>query len=92
MLHVEIGRTAALMVTHDAEEAMFMSDNIIVMGRRWQTGRPVNLYCQPNSAFVAEFFGEVNRLEGCVTNGCIKTVLVNFLRLTTCRKATVQAS
>jgi len=72
--------TAALMVTHDAEEAMFMSDNIIVMrdGQVQQTGRPVNLYCQPNSAFVAEFFGEVNRLEGQVSNGCIETVLGTF--------------
>ena len=81
MLHVlKAAGTAALMVTHDAEEAMFMSDNIIVMrdGEVQQTGRPVNLYCQPNSAFVAEFFGEVNRLEGRVTNGCIQTVLGNF--------------
>jgi iron(III) transport system ATP-binding protein len=56
MLHVlKAAGTAALMVTHDAEEAMFMSDNIIVMrdGEVQQTGRPVNLYCQPNSAFVA---------------------------------------
>ena len=81
MLHVlKAAGTAALMVTHDAEEAMFMSDNIIVMrdGEVQQTGRPVNLYCQPNSAFVAEFFGEVNRLDGRVTNGCIKTVLGDF--------------
>ena len=81
MLHVlKAAGTAALMVTHDAEEAMFMSDNIIVMrdGQVQQTGRPVNLYCQPNSAFVAEFFGEVNRLEGQVSNGCIETVLGTF--------------
>ena len=81
MLHVlKAAGTAALMVTHDAEEAMFMSDNIIVMrdGEVQQAGRPVNLYCQPNSAFVAEFFGEVNRLEGRVSNGCIKTVLGDF--------------
>ena len=81
MLHVlKAAGTAALMVTHDAEEAMFMSDNIIVMrdGQVQQTGRPVNLYCQPNSAFVAEFFGEVNRLEGQVSNGRIETVLGTF--------------
>ena len=81
MLHVlKAAGTAALMVTHDAEEAMFMSDNIIVMrdGQVQQTGRPVNIYCQPNSAFVAEFFGEVNRLEGQVSNGCIETVLGTF--------------
>lgn len=81
MLHVlKAAGTAALMVTHDAEEAMFMSDNIIVMrhGQVQQTGRPVNLYCQPNTAFVAEFFGEVNRLEGHVSNGCIETILGSF--------------
>ncbi|RPG89193.1 MAG: ABC transporter ATP-binding protein [Candidatus Puniceispirillum sp. TMED245] len=81
MLHVlKAAGTAALMVTHDAEEAMFMSDNIIVMrhGRVQQTGRPVNLYCQPNTAFVAEFFGEVNRLEGHVSKGCIETILGSF--------------
>jgi len=81
MLHVlKAAGTAALMVTHDAEEAMFMSDRIIVMrdGHVQQSGRPVNLYCQPNSAFVAEFFGEVNRLEGRVSNGCIETILGCF--------------
>lgn len=81
MLHVlKACNTAALMVTHDAEEAMFMSDGIIVMrdGQVQQTGRPVNLYCQPNSAFVAEFFGEVNRLEGAVDQGRIRTVLGDF--------------
>lgn len=81
MLHVlKAAGTAALMVTHDAEEAMFMSDNIIVMrqGQVEQSGRPVNLYCQPNTAFVAEFFGEVNRLEGYVSNGCIETILGSF--------------
>ena len=81
MLHVlKASETAALMVTHDSEEAMFMSDNIVVLrdGQVQQTGRPVNLYCQPNSAFVAEFFGEVNQLEGIVANGTIQTVLGVF--------------
>lgn len=81
MLHVlKASETAALMVTHDSEEAMFMSDNIVVLrnGQVQQTGRPVNLYCQPNSAFVAEFFGEVNQIEGVVSNGRIQTVLGNF--------------
>jgi len=81
MLHVlKASETAALMVTHDSEEAMFMSDNIVVLrdGQVQQTGRPVNLYCQPNSAFVAEFFGEVNQIEGIVANGAIQTVLGSF--------------
>ena len=81
MLHVlKATKTAVLMVTHDAEEAMFMSDRIVVLrdGTVTQTGRPVNLYCQPNSAFVAEFFGEVNRVNGIVRNGRIETPLGKF--------------
>ena len=87
MLHVlKASETAALMVTHDAEEAMFMSDHIVVLrgGQVQQTGRPVNLYCQPNSAFVAEFFGEVNQIEGIVTNGKIETVLGTFAAPDSC--------
>ena len=81
MLHVlKAANAVALMVTHDAEEAMFMSDRIVVLrdGKVVQSGRPVNLYCQPNSAFVAEFFGEVNRVDGVVANKKVATPLGNF--------------
>ncbi|MGB0584619.1 MAG: ABC transporter ATP-binding protein, partial [Candidatus Puniceispirillaceae bacterium] len=81
MLHVlKASNAAALMVTHDAEEAMFMSDRIVVLrdGHVVQTGRPVNLYCQPSSAFVAEFFGEVNRIEGIVAKDKVITALGEF--------------
>jgi iron(III) transport system ATP-binding protein len=81
MLHVlKASNAAALMVTHDAEEAMFMSDRIVVLrdGHVVQTGRPVNLYCQPSSAFVAEFFGEVNRVEGVVAKDKVITPLGEF--------------
>jgi len=66
-----------LMVTHDAEEAMFMADKIAVMrrGRLVQFGSPVELYCHPVNAFVVEFFGEVNRLPGTVTGGRVATPL-----------------
>lgn len=77
MLHVLRERgTAALMVTHDAEEAMFMSDRIMVLksGREEQQGRPIDLYCRPQSGFVAEFFGEVNKLSGTVQGGKIETI------------------
>ena len=81
MLHVlKAANAVALMVTHDAEEAMFMSDRIVVLreGKVVQSGRPVNLYCQPNSAFVAEFFGEVNRIEGIVAKDKVITALGEF--------------
>ncbi len=81
MLHIlkETG-TAVLMVTHDSEEAMFMSDRIYVMrsGRIEQAGRPIDLYCRPHNAFVAEFFGEVNRVEGVIEKGNLLTPLGNF--------------
>jgi len=81
MLHVlKASDAVALMVTHDAEEAMFMSDRIIVLrdGQVVQSGRPVNLYCQPSSAFVAEFFGEVNRVDGVVKGNKVSTPLGEF--------------
>ena len=81
MLHVlKASDAAALMVTHDAEEAMFMSDRIVVLrdGHVVQTGRPVNLYCQPSSAFVAEFFGEVNQVEGIVVKDKVVTSIGEF--------------
>lgn len=81
MLHVlkESG-TAVLMVTHDSEEAMFMSDTIVVLrdGEVVQRGRPIDLYCRPNTAFVAEFFGEVNRTDWPVKNGRMQTPLGDF--------------
>ena len=71
---------AALMVTHDPEEAMFMADRIFVMndGRVVQSGSPVDLYFQPANAFVAELFGPVNRFVGTVHDGSVETPLGKF--------------
>jgi iron(III) transport system ATP-binding protein len=81
MLHVlrETG-TSALMVTHDAEEAMFMSDRIIVLdnGNILQQGRPIDLYCRPQSAFVTEFFGEVNHVPAHGREGRVSTLFGEF--------------
>jgi len=68
---------AALMVTHDAEEAMYMADRIAVMkeGRLVQVGAPRELYQQPCNPFVASFFGEVNRISGTVQGGSVETAV-----------------
>ncbi|MCP4328094.1 MAG: ABC transporter ATP-binding protein [Alphaproteobacteria bacterium] len=68
---------ATLMVTHDPEEAMFMADLIAVMqnGRLAQIGTPIEIYFHPNSAFVTEFFSEVNSIEGVVADGRVATAV-----------------
>jgi len=66
---------ASLMVTHDPEEAMFMADRVALMrqGGIVQIGAPTELYFAPVNAFVASFFGEVNRLESVVRQGQVET-------------------
>ena len=62
VLHLlKISGTTAIIVTHEAEEAMFMSDRIVVIneGTLMQIGRPGDLYNRPKSKFVAEFFGKL---------------------------------
>ncbi len=53
-------------VTHDQEEALTMSDTIVVMdkGKIQQIGTPVDIYNEPKNAFVAKFIGESNILDG----------------------------
>ena len=67
----------ALIVTHDAEEAMFMADRIALMrqGRVVQLGTPEELYLRPAEPFVATFLGEVNRLPGRVRDGLAWTAI-----------------
>ena len=67
--------TAAVLVTHDAEEAMYMADHIALLqeGRIVQMGSPEALYHHPVSPFAAEFFGEVNRLQGVAAGGRVAT-------------------
>lgn len=58
--------TTFFFVTHDQDEALTMSDRIVVMnkGRVEQDGTPETLYLRPASRFVAEFIGETNLLNG----------------------------
>lgn len=53
-------------VTHDQEEALTMSDTIVVMnnGRIQQIGSPIDIYNEPKNKFVAQFIGESNILDG----------------------------
>ena len=53
-------------VTHDQEEALTMSDTVVVMdkGRIQQIGTPEDIYNEPKNAFVADFIGESNILNG----------------------------
>ena len=53
-------------VTHDQEEALAMSDTVVVMdqGKIQQIGTPEDIYNEPKNAFVADFIGESNILDG----------------------------
>ncbi len=70
------GATAVL-VTHDQEEALSMSDAVAVMrdGRIVQTAPPVELYSQPADLLVANFLGDAVVLEGEVHQGRVRTAL-----------------
>ncbi|MBS3650239.1 ABC transporter ATP-binding protein [Pseudaminobacter sp. 19-2017] len=65
----ETGITA-IFVTHDQEEALSMSDRIVVMnaGRIEQIGSPEEVYEAPATAFVADFLGKANMLPGVVAS------------------------
>lgn len=71
----EVGITF-IFVTHDQEEALSMSDTIVVLndGVIQQIGTPMDIYNEPQNRFVAEFIGESNIIEG----NMIKDCLVHF--------------
>ena len=64
-MHERLGITF-IYVTHDQEEALTMSDKIVVMseGRIQQIGTPEDIYNEPQNAFVADFIGDSNILDG----------------------------
>ena len=65
-----------IFVTHDQEEALTMSDRVVVMnnGKIQQVGTPQDIYNEPENAFVADFIGESNILDGKM----IKDLYVEF--------------
>ena len=80
-------------VTHDQEEAMSMSDKVVVLnrGRIEQVGRPEEIYRTPRSAFVGDFIGESNLLPATVDEtlaaGRIRVRCVGFPGTATARSA-----
>ena len=67
-MHRELGITF-IYVTHDQEEALTMSDKIVVMsaGEIQQIGTPEDIYNEPKNTFVADFIGESNIFNGIMT-------------------------
>ena len=81
VLHIlKDNNITSIIVTHDADEAMFLSDYIAVLqnGQIQQHGKPVELYTRPKNRFVAEFFGEINVITGKKVNNKLHTPLGNF--------------
>jgi putative spermidine/putrescine transport system ATP-binding protein len=68
-LQTQLGITT-LYVTHDQEEALSISDRVAVLskGQIEQIGVPADIYNEPETPFVAEFIGTMNRLEATVTD------------------------
>ena len=62
--------SSAILVTHNAEEAMFLSDTIIIMekGAIVQIGSPKDIYFNPSNLYVASLFGETNIFETKIIN------------------------
>lgn len=60
-------------VTHDQEEALTMSDTVVVMkdGEIQQVGTPQDIYNEPTNAFVADFIGESNIIDGVMIKDCL---------------------
>ena len=74
-MHERLGITFVY-VTHDQEEALTLSDTIVVMseGEIQQIGTPTDIYNEPANAFVADFIGESNILCGTMIHDCLVSV------------------
>ena len=69
--------SSAIVVTHNAEEAMFLSDTILVMekGKLLQIGTPHEIYFKPSNLYVASLFGETNIFQSKVDDNTCLTPL-----------------
>lgn len=72
-----------IFVTHDQEEALSISDRIVVMygGKAEQVGTPFEIYNRPATRFVADFVGTLNVLEGTVADAATGTVRIGESQL-----------
>jgi len=72
-LHDEL-HVSSVFVTHDQEEALEVSDRVVLMnrGRIEQAGTPQTVWEQPASPFVFSFLGQVNRLQGHIEDGSLR--------------------
>ncbi|MBQ7855699.1 MAG: ABC transporter ATP-binding protein [Alistipes sp.] len=70
-MHSTLGITF-IYVTHDQEEALTLSDTVVVMseGKIQQIGTPIDIYNEPVNSFVADFIGESNILNGKMIRDC----------------------
>jgi iron(III) transport system ATP-binding protein len=70
----------AILVTHDQEEALTLSDRLALMrdGRIVQVGAPEDVYAQPSERWAAQFVGEVNVLPGVVRGEAVHTEVGSF--------------
>jgi putative spermidine/putrescine transport system ATP-binding protein len=75
-LHTQLGITL-LYVTHDQEEALTMSDRVVLLngGRIAQIGPPSDIYFNPRSVFAADFLGDSNMMEAVVMSAAEATVV-----------------
>lgn len=70
----------SIYVTHDQEEAMAISDKVVIMnkGKIQQQGSPIDIYTKPKNRFVADFIGKTNFIEGMVKEINDNLVVINI--------------